>query len=253
MRTKIGRASALAALLTALLAATAEAQSEQLRFEVRMRADYSADWLQRSREVGQRCKGWTEGDGYLRGRVRSIDPATIDVEQHGDRWYGSGGSFGPADGSYVSHYAVKVHPVRFQTADCSPCGPLSELGECEPTPRDHDLVGGCRERRSRKAWVTAGIGPKGGAAGSAGIPLPDEFARCGRWPPVLDGSPPSIIQNFRFTWGRVAPQLAKLDVRDRKVLRDTAQEGACGKRRARAEFSLCERWTMELEFRRLPR
>jgi hypothetical protein len=253
MRNPTRLASRLAALLLALAAATAEAQAEQLRFEVRMRADYTADWRQRSRDAGERCKGWTEGDGYLRGRVRSTDPATIEVEKNGRRWYGSGGSFEHADGSFSSHFAVKVHPFVFQTAECSPCG-MTELGECEPTPRDYDLVGGCKERKVRNAWVTAGVGPKGGAAGSAGIPLPNDFARCGRWPQnVLDGLPPSNIENFRFTWADVAPKLAKLGVRDQRTFTDTAQEGDCAKKRSRAEFRVCERWSMDLEFVRVPR
>lgn len=259
MVTTIRRTGLCAALLLALaaaLAATVHAKrDEESRYEVRVTASYQADWLQRSATYGERCRGWSEGDGSLRGRIRTTDPITLEIEPAGrrGRWWGDEdyAEDGRYQGSFATHYAVKVHPVAFQTAECSPCGPLSELGECEPAPRDYDLQGGCKERRAT-GFVGAGVGPKGGGAANVGISVSKPIERC-RWPTqVLDGSPPVEIENFRFTWGNVAPRLVKLDVGDKLTVRDRASEGRdCGKMNRRSGFRLCARYEMEVEFRRV--
>ena len=179
--------------------AVAQAAAATPEYAVEVTAIHVVDWELRTANHPQPCKGWTHGQGTQTLGVRTTKAARYMLLTIP----GSGPMFSMSKAGKVSGHAQRElqkwqeHGVP-QTRACTPCGPLSEYGECDENAKG-DLLAPLFDCRARKAPGTAVVtlALAGQATGEGGaVALTDSlrvatsvgatFPHC---PPTQNGGP----------------------------------------------------------------
>ncbi|MDW5597483.1 hypothetical protein VSS74_24250 [Conexibacter stalactiti] len=238
---------ALAAVaLALLLVPTAVAAAATKQYDVRISAEYAHRWNVKGEYHPDTCRGWELGDGELLGSIDGGDSQPLEIESGRGGWSGDTPGWERPRASFSSHHAVRIHSAQLQTADCSPCGPLSELGLCRDPLPDEQVVGGCKRGRVDGYADVAVI--KNTLMGNVFINARDKLEKCDRWALRTMGAPYEIPR-IEFRFPGAGARLARLPGRQTLVFRDRRREGR-GCRAWGTGMRACETLTMEIEIKR---
>jgi uncharacterized protein (DUF2141 family) len=149
------RLIALLATAGALVAPAAAQAAATPEYAVEVTGIHVVDWELRTADYPQECKGWTHGQGTQTLGVRTTKAARYMLLTIP----GSGPMFSMSKaGKYAGHAQRELqkwqdHGVP-QTRACTPCGPLSEYGECDEDASG-DLLAPLFDCKARTAPGTA--------------------------------------------------------------------------------------------------
>lgn len=203
-------------------------------------------WTFRGAANPNPCATWTQADGTVRVRVYSRG----DFAFQAVRGVGAiGGLTDPQDPEMNVSRKIdwRMHTTG-RTSGCTPCGPLSEFGACEPaTP---DVVGNkdCRPNPgegsvlvtfTRSTLVTAPVAPSATILRDCTVGIPHG---------VPLGSPEPKLLPMRFRGA--AARIRRLGVGETERFRRVVEKGTGCKRRAKTEMSSCTRHEASVTIRR---
>lgn len=154
-------AGLLATLAIALVAlspvATAGAETRELTVDVT--GIHVDDWRHADSGYPERCRFWTFGRGSQTIGLRTVRPVRYQLFRSpgGARWFLAPVSVGRWAGSVQRSGSWEDHAPP-PTAECQPCGPLSEYGECGEELPPVKATWDCRRRKLRSPLALLGLG-----------------------------------------------------------------------------------------------
>ncbi|HEU4658256.1 MAG TPA: hypothetical protein VFR97_12060 [Capillimicrobium sp.] len=148
-------AAAVAAAATLATAAPASAAADPV-IAVDVIAKHTVVWDFVEEGYPDDCRNWVKGSGTQTIRVRSDRRERLRLDRAFGKVFLSAERPGTFEGGVerVGRWKVNVPP---NTQPCSPCGPLSEFGECDDDPQPpKPLQFQCGERQGRYPLASIG-------------------------------------------------------------------------------------------------
>lgn len=183
-------------------------------------------WTEQSRGYPKRCKGWTKGEGLIRQTAQQTS-SNIELDWIGGEWLTLGDEF-KTRGTFERTLEFKGHLAPDQQP-CSPCGPLSEYGECRPVIPDQVYRDRCGPRDGSFEMHLSNDGSK--LTLFSGMGSMDHLAQCRRIPKDawwVDAGPTSPDYGPVSAPG-AASRLLRMGVGDRKTIRFSGRRGRCSR------------------------
>ncbi len=154
MRSILRTLPAALGLATVLAVPSAQAAPSPT-YQVDVTGIHVVDWQYQGANYPAECKAWSKGSGTQTLGIRTTKPAQymlLAVPGTAPQLLMS--KLGAYAGSAQRSADWKDHTIP-QTAACTPCGPLSEYGECDEG--DPDLLAPLHDCRTKKSTASAAI------------------------------------------------------------------------------------------------
>lgn len=203
----------IAAIAAAALGVLAPAASAEAILEVEMTARHIVAWNVADEDEGQACESWSVGSGTQVIEVETARPERLEAE----RLFGKLALTTDRAGTFTAEIkrrgTWKAHVTPGDTPECSPCGPLSEYGECKPPNKQPTFTFRCGTKPI-KGYNQIGLGYQRATAVpdlmhgltiSAGVASTELFENC---PPTFEGSSHGI-KTTRFTMADLPKSFSK--------------------------------------------
>lgn len=238
----------LAAILVPTLLATAAAapaasKTEKTYAYTVTQLEMRTAWSDQTKGWPRRCEGWIKGGGVIR-QTATAHGGQLDIDWLSGAWIG-GSDDTKTRGTYERTIDYRGHLMP-DVQPCTPCGPLSEYGECRPIVPDTIVANRCGPRDGTfETWMSV--------QGSqlimyAGMGSRELAERCPPVDDVADAGPADAdLSPVRLAGG--GRRLVRLGVGQRVTLRFRAQEGSCS-RIGRRGSHVCKRFRATVIVRR---
>ncbi len=243
---KFLRRGVLVTTLFALLLPVASAYAEPT-YEAEATVSATEDFTYAEKGAPEACRSWTEAIGTVSVEVHAVGEFVF--------FGGRGGAIGRFRNRTAKREAKVEHELRYRrhvagfTADCSPCGPSSEYGECVPPTADQTGEVHCDP---------AVDGGRVGALLAAGrlnvwgiVPSGPALRECTRNVPagVPVGSSEPELEGALFSAG--TGRIARLAIGESVRFHEAKRTGSGCKPRKGQELEVCIRHEAELVIKRV--
>lgn len=142
------------ALLTILCAADAHAAKGEMKLAVEITGIHVVDWSMRGKDAPNPCKAWVKGGGTqtigfsTRRPMRYTAFSTPRIGDVRPQFVLLGGTNAKYRATVERKGDWEENTIP-QTSQCTPCGPLSEYGECKPEDAPLAPLYDCRRKAIR--------------------------------------------------------------------------------------------------------